>query len=391
MGRQAEAAIRLFAADANSLGDLRLGGDRCEFEVDCRDDRSDPVRCAEIYGELCADPRVALIFGPYSNRLARVAAPIAEDAGKVFINHGGAGSAFHERGHRMAVSVLSPASDYFRGFVRLCSGLKLWRKRIAIVSSKLEFAREVAGGLEAAVNERAARRHGVRIRVKWNGDFDPEATPETLFPALKRNHVNVLASAGSYEHDVAVVRSVVESPLSIPVVGCVAAAVQRFRTDLGEMAEGIVGPSQWEETLDITPELGPRPVEFARRMREAGYEPDYPAAQVYAAGLVTAAALRAAGSLDQARIREAFSDLRSTTLFGDFAIDRVTGRQTGHSMLLIQWHNGRKMIIEPEVHAEQGSIQFPPGVRLLLAGAEMIKLSRRDHTDDDEEDDSNPD
>src|SRR5579862_7925061 len=81
MGRQAERAIQLFIADANASDALRVGGERCEFAHECHDDASDPVRCAEIYRALCADRRANIIFGPYSRRLARVAAPIAELSG----------------------------------------------------------------------------------------------------------------------------------------------------------------------------------------------------------------------------------------------------------------------------------------------------------------------
>ncbi|HZC45766.1 MAG TPA: ABC transporter substrate-binding protein, partial [Candidatus Acidoferrum sp.] len=237
------------------------------------------------------------------------------------------------------------------------------------------------------------RRRGVRVRVKWNGAFDPAATPARLFPALVRNRVNALASAGSYEHDVAVIRSVASSNLNIPVLGCVAAGVGRFASDLGELAEGIVGPSQWEDSLELTPALGPTPAEFARRMRSAGAadSPDYPAAQIYAAGLLTAAALAAAGRPDDAMLRDAFSDLRTTTMFGDFSIDRVTGRQLGHQMLLVQWHRGRKVIIAPESHDDSGSLDFPSGMRLLLAGIEMLRLSRPDDSQESLDDEPEQD
>ncbi|MFZ0887377.1 MAG: ABC transporter substrate-binding protein, partial [Candidatus Binataceae bacterium] len=101
------------------------------------------------------------------------------------------------------------------------------------------------------------------------------------------------------------------------------------------------------------------PREFIRRMRAACPAIDYPAAQAYAAGLLTLAALKSAGALDQHRLREAFSDLRTTTLYGDFAIDRVTGRQVGHKMLLVQWHRGCKVIIEPEPRSTAPAIELP--------------------------------
>jgi branched-chain amino acid transport system substrate-binding protein len=383
MGRQAELAIRLFVADANASSSLRVGGERCEFALECHDDASDPVRCAEIYRSLCADRRADLLFGPYSNRLTRVAAGIAEQSGRVFINHGGAGDDLYDRGYRMIVGVLTPASEYLHGFVGLLTQLKLWRKRVALIASRSAFARAIASGFDRAAGERAARRRGVRVRVKWNGAFDPASTPARLFPALVRNRVNALASAGSYDHDVAVMRAVASSRLNIPVLGCVAAGVRRFASDLGELADGIVGPSQWEDSIDLQPALGPSPAEFARRMRAAAAagvtdSPDYPAAQIYAAGLLSAAALASAGRCDDAMLRAAFSDLRTTTMFGDFAIDRVTGRQVGHRMLLVQWHRGRKVIIVPESHDDSRSLDHPSGLRLLLAGIEMLRSGRHD-------------
>src|SRR5208283_1332923 len=122
-------------------------------------------------------------------------------------------------------------------FVHLVAGLKMWRKRIGIVRSNTGFAEAIAGGIERECKERYARRKGVRIRVKFAGRFEPDSTAATLFPALRRNRVNALVSAGSYEHDVAVMRAMTQSSLNLPVLGCVAAGVERFRVDLGQEAE----------------------------------------------------------------------------------------------------------------------------------------------------------
>ena len=380
MGREAETAIRLFVADANASTALRINGERYEFALECHDDASNPARCADIYRTLCSDRRADVIFGPYSSRLARVAAEIAEHRGRLFVNHGGADDQLYANSYKLIVGILSPASDYMREFVNLLSNLRIWRKRVAIITSNSSFARAVASGLERAAIERYARRHGVRIRVKWNGAFDPDSTPPQLFPALIRNRVDALASAGSYQHDLRVIRAIATSALNILVLGCVAAGVRQFALDLGELAEGVVGPSQWEDSMEISPALGPSPVEFVRRMRNAtaGESPDYPAAQIYAAGLLTTAALASSPSLDDVDLRAAFSDLRTSTMFGDFSIDRVTGRQLGHKMLLVQWQRGRKVIIHPEAHTNTGLHDSLPGWRLLLAGAEMLGLTRRD-------------
>jgi branched-chain amino acid transport system substrate-binding protein len=386
MGRQAEAALGLFVSDTNSSGGIRIAGEPHQIDLLYLDDASNSERCAEIYRSLCAENRVDVLLGPYSSGLTRVAAPVAEQAGLLFVNHGGADDDIFSHGARLIIGVLSPASDYFNGFIRLVAGMKLWRKRIAIVRAAGGFAQAIGQGLERESSERYARRKGVRIRVKYAGEFDPASTPATLFPALRRNRVNALVSAGSYEHDVAVMRAVTQSSLNIPVLGCVAAGVEKFRADLGDDAEGLVGPSQWEAQLQFKPEIGPTPREFIQRMRSVSPQVacDYPAAQAYAAGVLIKTAIENAQSLDVGNVRAAFSDLRTTTFFGDFAIDRVTGRQIAHRVLLVQWHVGQKVVIDPDAHVETGELEFPSGWQLIVASFQRFKITR--HNDAEEAD-----
>ncbi len=103
----------LFVSDLNSTGGIRVGGEAREVALECLDDASDPLRCAEIYRSLCCEHRVDVVLGPYSSQLTRVAAPIAEQAGMLFVNHGGAADDLYSHNRRLMVGVLSPASDYF--------------------------------------------------------------------------------------------------------------------------------------------------------------------------------------------------------------------------------------------------------------------------------------
>jgi len=387
MGRQAETAIRLFVADQNAAGGMRIGARRFELALECHDDQSDPARCAEIYRSLCFENRANLIFSPYSSALTRVAAPIAEQAGLVMVNHGGADDELYRQKYRLMVGILSPASDYLLGFARLLSTLKLWRKRLALVAFPSQFAHSVIDGLEQACRERSIYRRGVRIRLKETLKRDADDARATLIARLARARINALASAGSFDDDVGLIQAVVAANLNIPVIACVAAGVEDFRKRLGEHADGIVGPSQWERHLQIAPELGPSPEEFVRRMHAAapGTACDYPAAQIYAAGILTGAALTAAGALEQERLRDAFADLRTSTFYGEFAIDRVTGRQIGHKVLLVQWHQGEKIIIHPDSHTEPGAIELPSGWRLILGSFRGLRISsgRRKHDESD--------
>jgi branched-chain amino acid transport system substrate-binding protein len=387
MGRQAAAALEMFAADQNAAGGIEIGRERRRLAIQCLDDRSDPKLCAELYRSLCYENRADLIFGPYSSELTRVAAPIAEQARMVLVNHGGADDSLYRRKYRLIVGILSPASDYFKGLAHLVSQLKLWRKRVATVTFETPFARSVIDGFEHECVQRPLRRHGVRLWVRESA-APTRGSGEVsidLLMRLARSRITALVSAGSFADDVALINGILRADLNIPVLACVAAGVQGFADTLGEQAEGLVGPSQWEESAGLVPELGPRPVQFAARMRAVCGACDYPAAQIYAAGLLSAAALCACGQLEQTRLREAFSDLRTSTLFGDFAIDRVSGCQIGHKVLLVQWHGGQKIVIHPDAHADAGSLEFPTGWRLMLTSLSSLYLNLRRGRDDEED------
>jgi branched-chain amino acid transport system substrate-binding protein len=379
MGSQAESALRLFVADTNAAGGIEINGQHHLLELQCADDKGDQRRAASIYQELCSSHRADLLFGPYGSGLVRVTAPIADGAGLLYVNHGGADDRIYQSGYRLLVGVLTPASKYMTELIRLVSILKFWRKRVAFVAADSPFASAVAQGADAACAQRSIRRRGTTIRIKYRGRFDPQGNEDRFYRLLRRNRINVLLSAGSYEHDVRVMRFASMERLSIPVLGCVAAGVNRFSRDLGSQAEGVIGPAQWDPSLEVQPLLGPTPAEFVARFRAMnGYEPDYPAAQAYAAGLLTVAALRAADSLESARIRAAFSHLRTSTLFGEFAIEPATGAQIAHQMLVVQWHQGRKVIIQPEPNCVMGELEFPPGWRLLLGSLHSVLMRWRD-------------
>jgi branched-chain amino acid transport system substrate-binding protein len=385
MGRQAAAALAMFAADQNAAGGIHIGAEPREVVIRCLDDQGNPKLCAEIYRSLCYENRADLIFGPYSSDLTRVAAPIAEQAGMVMINHGGADDGLYRKKYRLIVGVLSPASDYLIGLAQLVSHLKFWRKRVATVTFETPFARAVIDGFDHACAQRSIRRRGVRVTVRESAAPVTGEVSIDLLIRLARSRITALVSAGSFADDVALISGIVRADLNIPVLACVAAGVQGFADALGEHAEGIVGPSQWEETVTFAPELGPSPQHFAARMRAACGACDYPAAQIYAAGLLSTAALAACGRLEQESLRAAFSDLRTTTLFGDFTIDRVTGRQIGHKVLLVQWHGAQKIVIHPDAHAEPGALEFPSGWRLVLASLSSLYVKlRRDRNDEED-------
>ncbi len=359
MGRQAERAIRLFVADQNAGGGIRVDKRRLELALECQDDCGDPARCAEIYRSLCLENRADLIFGPYSSALTRVAAPIAEQAGMVMVNHGGADDDLYRHKYRLLIGILSPASDYLLGFAQLLSTLKFWRKHLALVVFPSPFARAVIDGLEQACKERRVRRRGVRLRLRQEVGHEPDRTPAALLARLARARVNALASAGGFDEDVSLMRAVVSANFNIPVLACVAAGVRNFGLRLGPHADGIIGPSQWEPGTRAKPDVGATSADFVERFRRRfGRAPDYPSAQAYAVGLILQRCVMLAGTYADAALLDIAGELECRTFYGRFQLDPETGAQVGHEAVLVQWQRAEKRLIWP-VGVADAALLYP--------------------------------
>jgi len=116
-----------------------------------------------------------------------------------------------------------------------------------------------------------------------------------------------------------------------------------FGQNLGLDAEGVMGNTQWEPTLNI-----PGAKDFAERYIEKyGAEPGYHAGGGYGTGQVLEAAIKKAGSLDKDKLRQALLQLDTTTAFGRYKVDS-TGQQIGKPGYSIQWINGVRQTILPE-------------------------------------------
>ena len=76
-------------------------------------------------------------------------------------------------------------------------------------------------------------------------------------------------------------------------------------------------------------------------------EPDYHSASNYSSLEVLAAALKRAGSLDREKLRDAIAAVNPRTLIGTWRVDPRTGIQLGYTSYILQWQNGKQVIVYP--------------------------------------------
>ena len=343
-GEQALNGLRLwvdYVAQAGGLP-LGLGGSRRPLRLLILDDRSRTSLAKENVLRFLAQDHVDLLIGPYSSGLTLAVAPLAEAHGKILWNHGGASDAILQRGWRQLVSVLSPASDYLKALPLLVRSQDPAVARISVVYAKNgSFAADVARGV--AEGAKSAGFDVIQLVPFDSPILDARAVIQEALAA----EPDLLVGAGSFQDDVVIIRSL-DLASHVKTSAFVGAGLEAFSAEVGALAEGVIGPSQWEPGAHDEPLAGPSSEwfcsEFHRRFHET---PEYPAAQAFAIGIVVEECLRRAGSLEDEPLLMAARALATTTLYGSFRLDRLTARQIGHRVRLVQWRGGRKVVIDP--------------------------------------------
>jgi hypothetical protein len=156
---------------------------------------------------------------------------------------------------------------------------------------------------------------------------------------------DVLLSAGSFDDDVAIAQW--DGEHHWRAVGLVAAGVDELRHAIGDRVEGLYGPCQWFDDGTDDPADGPNGEWFSQRYRDAnGAEPPYPAAAAFAAGVLWQRCAKEGGTIESLPVLAASQRLDTTTLFGRFRVDPVTGVQTGHQIRVVQWRGGQRVLVD---------------------------------------------
>src|SRR3990172_10981622 len=344
-GRESFEGLTLWVKNVNQSGGILIKkkGKKIPVNLIYYDDGSSSETCKILIDKLIIKDKVDVLIGPYSSGLTLSAAPIAEKYKKILWNHGGSSDEIFKKGFRYIVSTISPASKYLTGIIDMVGTIDKEAKKIAIFQAKDSgFSTNVAEGAKHHGEERGFQ---VTMFEYLSGADDFSF----LLKNLEQNNPDIILGVGRSEDDLILAKQIIEHKVSAKAIGLVIAGIKHFKEQLGKDAECFLGPSQWEQMINIKPDFGPTPEEFFKKFKDAygGKEPDYPAAQGYNIGLIIQWCIEEAGTFDDLSLRETAGRTQFRTFYGDFKIDPVTGNQIGHKMLIVQSQSGEKFIFYP--------------------------------------------
>jgi len=340
--------IKLWVDQVTKSGGIKLkDGTVLMPKITFYDDGSATDRVQQLYTKLINDDKVDFLLSPYSSGLVKAAAVVSEQNGKVMITAGGADDATMEQGFQNTYQVYSPGSKYLTGAIDAMLKLDPTIKKVAIINEKDSFSVSVVTAAKPYAESKG-------LQVVVNQSYDTGTTDFGPFiNQIIAAAPDAIIGGGHLVDGSALAKTLFEKKVNARFVSLLVAPPEPTFKDIGDGAQFIVGPSQWEIPVkynsDTAKALGISYYGIASDQFTSAYQamfnapPSYHSAGGYAAGLVLQRALEDAGSTDPAKVKASLDKTDVMTFFGHikFSTDAKThGKQIAHDMVYIQWQKG---------------------------------------------------
>src|SRR5215813_7517632 len=330
------------ADEVNAKGGLL--GRKIEFVI--YDDQSQPATAVKLYEKLITEDKVDAVMGPYSSAVSEAVANVTEKYKKVMVAPLAATTSIFKKGRKYIFMVITPAESYLDGLIDMAA--KRGLKTVAIINEDTLFPKASAAGAAEAAKKRGMQVVLQEAYPKGNTDFS------ALLVKIKALNPDVIAAGTYFDDAVAITRQMKELGVNPKMLGLtVGGDLPEFYDLLKQNAEYVYGSTQWDESLPY-----PGNKEFvAAYQKKYKREPAYHAAAGYAGCLIYVEAVRRAGTLDSEKVRDELLKLKTKNAFGDYAVD-ADGFQTAHKATMLQWQDGKRVIVWPDDLAN-GKMRYP--------------------------------
>lgn len=348
----------------DTYGGVEVDGKKVPLEYKYYDCESKKESVTSLIGRLVTVDKVNVVFAPYSSGLTLRGAPVTESHQMLYMDHGGANNKIFQQGFRFVVQTIGPATSYHQGTLDMIKKIDPGAKKVALAYEDSEFAKMVMEGAKKHADDLGYNVVFERTYPKGVTDLTP------LLSALKAAEPDFILGGGHFEDGQLFNRQMSDLDIDVNALSLIAAAtLPAFYEALTSMAEGVMGPSHWEYGVTYSEEsakeaglpwIGPSQDEFVALFKKsAGKDviPDYHAAEAGAQVLAYALAVEKANSLDSDKVRKALGDLHFMSFYGGWDVDD-TGLQVGHTMVDVQWQDGKRVIVWPE-SAQTGKPCYP--------------------------------
>lgn len=321
-------------------GGINIGDDRYQVEIIYYDDEGNPDTAAKLVERLITDDEVDFLLGPYSSGLTMSTSAIAEKYGVIMVEGNGASESIFDRGFQNIFAVLTPAGNYTQSALKILSDHGA--SSVVIAYEDTAFPTSLGKGAK-----KWAAEYGMDVLAVETYPKDI-ADVTAIMTKFRDLDPDVFVGGGHFNDALLFVRAAEELGFSPDaMVITVGPSNPDFAAEVGDSANYIIGPTQWEATMSWEDDYFGTAAEFAARYEELwGEPPTYQAAESTATALALQLAIEQAGSTDMDAVRQALFDLDEVTFYGPINFDD-TGKNTAKPMGAIQIQDGVINVIAP--------------------------------------------
>lgn len=312
-------------------------GSGVTLKVTYTDTGSETDPAVEAFKKLVTDPSVTAIIGPTISTQALAADPLAQEAGVPVVATSNTAKGITEIGNYIFRTSL-PESAVIPNTVRVTAeGFNL--KKVAIIYGTDDaFTTSAEAIFKDALTQANIEILTEETFVLGDTDFSTQLTkikdlnPDALIvAALSEEAAKIMVQARE-----------MGIPASVPFIGGNSFNSIRVPQAAGTAGEGAISGSAWSLASTI-----PASVAFVEAFKaEYGTDPDQFAAQSYTATWVIAMAIKSAGSVNRAAVRDALAGTKNfDSPLGQFSFD--ANRDPLHEPVVLIVRDGKFEVYEP--------------------------------------------
>lgn len=313
-------------------------GDGVTVKVAYEDAAGDPKQAIAAFEKLTADPNIALILGPTLSSEAKSADPIAQEAKVPVVASSNTASGITDIGDYIFRTSL-PESAVVPNTVKV-TVQALGIKKVAIMYGNDDaFTQSGYDVFKAALTEAKVEILTEETFAKGDTDFSAQLTK---IKSLNPDAIVVSALAEEAANIMIQARTTLGIPETVRIIGGNGFNSPKLAEIAGKAAEGAISGSAWNVSSSY-----PASAKFVEAFTaEYGSAPDQFAAQAYTAAWAAVIAIKNAGSVDHAAIRDALAAIKDIeTPLGLFAFNDK--RDPVHEPVVLTIKDGVFVVFQP--------------------------------------------
>ena len=315
----------------------KLFGDGHTLKVVFEDAAGDPKQAIAAYEKLTTDKNIVAILGPTLSSEAQSADPIAQEAKVPVIASSNTASGITDIGDYIFRTSLPESAVIPNTIAVTAKALNL--KKVAVMYGNDDaFTKSGYDVFKAALDKAGIQILTTETFAKGDTDFSAQLTK---IKALNPDAIVVSALAEEAANIMTQARTL-GIPDSVRFIGGNGFNSPKLAEIAGKAAEGAISGSAWNVSSSF-----PANQDFVKAFNaEYGGDPDQFAAQAYTAAWTAALAIKNAGSVDHAAVRDGLTKIKDfASPLGNFSFD--ANRDPVHEPVVLTVKDGKFEVFKP--------------------------------------------